>query len=219
MEPRPATASLLGSCAGACQGDCTCVCTNVVGDPKANVAVKTKGDGGQLERQDAGLDLGSYAVEPVSVRLDDGDSQPIAARSVGALPPAGKSGTMWRFTSKADGLQQVKLKSLGAKHPGMFQLLVKAKRWFSAGAANDAAANTSPHRHDRRSVLHARGDQEDRLRSPAPPSAPTASARGCQQLRRRPTSGFRNRQRQSEHGALAELALDLDSPPSCATSV
>ncbi len=132
---------LLGSCAGACRDDCTCECANLVGDPKAKITVKTKKDAGQLGAKLV-IALASYTNEPVTVRVDDGNSQPIVVRSVGALPPAGKTGAMWRFASKNDGLQQITLKSLGPKHPGMFQLLVKAKRWFSAAAADDVAANT-----------------------------------------------------------------------------
>ena len=47
------------------------------------------------------------------------------------------------FKQKPDGLRQVQLKSLEPKQPGMSQIVVKAKRWFSAAAANDPnPANT-----------------------------------------------------------------------------
>ena len=41
-------------------------------------------------------------------------------------------------------IHKVQLKSLEAKQPGMSQIIVKSKRWFSAAAANDPApgANT-----------------------------------------------------------------------------
>jgi hypothetical protein len=85
--------------------------------------------------------LGSYANDPVGVRLDDGDTQPIVERTFPFLPPLGTSGTKWQYKAK-DGLQKVMLKDLGPKHPGMFQVVVKAKHWFTAAAANDSAANT-----------------------------------------------------------------------------
>jgi hypothetical protein len=48
-----------------------------------------------------------------------------------------------RFESTADCLQQVQLNSLEAKQPGTSQIVVKAKRWFTAAAANDPTpANT-----------------------------------------------------------------------------
>jgi Tol biopolymer transport system component len=130
-----------GLCPGLCRGDCTCLCTNEVVDPKAKVDVKTRNGIGKLTAKMV-IPLGPYAGDPVVVRLDDGDSQPIALRSLVTLPPLGASGIKWRFKSKSDGLQQVQLKSLEARQPGMSQIVVKAKRWFTAGAANEAAANT-----------------------------------------------------------------------------
>jgi hypothetical protein len=103
--------------------------------------VKTKKEAGQVTVKMI-IPLVAYAGEPVSVRLDDGDTQPIARRILSELPASGGSGALWKFKSKADGIRQVQLKNLGAKHPGEFQLAVKAQRWFSAAAANDAAANT-----------------------------------------------------------------------------
>ncbi len=131
----------LGSCTGSCRGDCTCSCTDDVADPKAKVTVKTKKDAGQLTAKMI-VPLAAYGGEPVSIRLDDGDTQPIARRILSELPPSGKSGAFWKFQSKSGGIAQVQLKNLAPKHPGEFQLAVKAKGWFSAAAANDAAANT-----------------------------------------------------------------------------
>jgi hypothetical protein len=114
-----------------------------VADPNAKVEVKTKNEIGKLTAKMV-IPLGPYTGDAVVVRLDDADSQPIAIRSLLALPPLGASGTKWRFKSKADGLQQVQLKSLEAKQPGMSQIVVKTKRWFTAAAANDPTpgANT-----------------------------------------------------------------------------
>ena len=75
------------------------------------------------------------------MRLDDGDTQPIAERTLPAVAPSGGSGKLWKFKSKS-GLTQVQLKSLDPKQPGMFQLAVQSKKWFTAAAANDSAANT-----------------------------------------------------------------------------
>jgi hypothetical protein len=83
--------------------------------------------------------LGSYTNQPVTVRLEDGDSIPIAVQSVGALAPAGASGKSWTFKTKADGVRQVKLKDLGG---GLFKVGVKAKAWFTAAAANQPADGT-----------------------------------------------------------------------------
>ncbi len=129
-----------GVCPGACQADCSCPCTTAVADPKANVQVKTKKESGQLGVKML-IPLGAYNGEQVNVRLDDGDTQPIADRTLRAIAAAGGSGKLWKFKSKL-GLTQVQLKSLAPKQPGMFQLQVKSKKWFGSAAANDTAANT-----------------------------------------------------------------------------
>ncbi len=131
---------VVGLCPGACLADCTCPCTNPVADPKAKVTVKTKGEKGQLGAKML-IPLAAYNGEQVNVRLDDGDTQPIAERTLRAVPASGSSGKQWKFKSKS-GLTQVQLKNLDPKQPGTFQLAVQAKKWFSAAAANDTAANT-----------------------------------------------------------------------------
>ncbi len=130
-----------GGCPGPCQGDCTCVCTNVVTDPKAKVQLRTTKGAGVLVAKMT-IALPPYQGDPVLVRLDDGDSAPIAERLFPALPPVGKSGATWRFKSKSLGLRQVQLKSLDPKQPGLSQIVIKAKHWFTAAQANDTAANT-----------------------------------------------------------------------------
>ena len=40
------------------------------------------------------------------------------------------------------GGQKVQLKDLGASHPGMLRLVVNAKRWFTAAAADESGENT-----------------------------------------------------------------------------
>ena len=74
--------------------------------------------------------------------LSDADTPLIAGQDVGVLPPQGSSDTKWRFLSTADGVQPVSLRSLGSRQPGKSKLSVKAKRWFTAAAANQPAAST-----------------------------------------------------------------------------
>jgi Tol biopolymer transport system component len=130
------------SCPGLCLSDCTCRCANTVTDPKATVAVTTGNGAGKLNARLV-IALGAYAGEPVGVRLDDADTAPIVAKSVGTLPPVGMSGRQWQFKTKDDGLQKVSLKDLAPSGPGDFQLRVKAKRWFTAAAANQPAGATT----------------------------------------------------------------------------
>jgi hypothetical protein len=129
-------------CPGLCQPDCLCQCTNTVTDARARVKVTTKHDAGKLSAKMV-IDLSAYMGEPVSVRLDDQDSPtPIARRVVGPLPAQGSSGKLWQFKATS-ALQKVKLRDLAPTLPGKFQIGVKAKRWFTAAAANETAANTT----------------------------------------------------------------------------
>jgi hypothetical protein len=60
---------------------------------------------------------------------------------LGAIPPKGRDPIkQWKLKIKAPGIQQVALKDKAV--PGQLQLIVKAKKWFSAAAANQAAADT-----------------------------------------------------------------------------
>src|SRR5207249_1590738 len=132
-----------GAQAAACSGGClpSCLCAlsgNTITDPKATISIKTLGDAGRLNVK-ALIALGSYVNEPVGVRLDDSDSMPIVRQTIGSLLPVRSSGTAFRFKTKALGVQQVRLKAAGA---GIYKLAIKAKRWFTAAAANDTAANT-----------------------------------------------------------------------------
>lgn len=109
-----------------------------VPDLVAIVLVRARRDAGQL-RLKADLPLSSYDSEPVTVRIDDTDSQPIAQQAMGTLPPKGASGERWQFSTKAPGVQKVQLR---LKPPGIYRLLVKSKRWFQAADADQSAANT-----------------------------------------------------------------------------
>jgi hypothetical protein len=122
------------ACSGGCLASCRCAaCGTPIPDPRAKVIVRTRNGAGQLIVK-AELPLGAFDENvPVTVRLDDTDSMPLALQAVGTLPPKGMSGTKWQFKTKATGVQKVQVKDKGA---GQYKLLVKAKGWFTAGAAN-----------------------------------------------------------------------------------
>jgi len=128
------------SCPASCSSSCAC-CTAVT-DPKAVVTLRTKKEAGVMNVR-MSIPLGAYAGEPVTVRLADDDSDPIVIASLGALPPKGKQGKMWTFTSKANGVKRVALVDDTKKHPGMFKLAIATKKWFSAAQANRPAVNTA----------------------------------------------------------------------------
>src|SRR6059036_1371152 len=118
-------------------------CTNVpVTDPRAIVKVVTRREAGQL-RAKMVIDLAAYMNEDVFVSLSDADTPRIAGQDVGVLPPQGSSGTKWRFLSTAEGVQRVSLRSLGSRQPGKSKLSLKAKRWFTAAAANQPPSRPS----------------------------------------------------------------------------
>jgi Tol biopolymer transport system component len=130
-----------GECPNGCLADCTCPCVEV-DDPKAKVVVRTAKDVGVLAAKLV-LPMFVYGGEPVAIRLADGDPLPIADQNVGPLPPKGRSGKVWQFQTKLAGLTKVRLKNLAPRQPGRFGVMTKAKRWFTAAAANEPASNTS----------------------------------------------------------------------------
>jgi len=126
------------ACPGTCRADCTCPCPVIVSDPKAVVSLTTRGGAGKLKVKML-IDLGGYAGEPVTVRLDDANSAPIVQRRLPSLAPRGTPPRKWIFKSKASGLTGVRLAPVPTA-PGTFRLSVKATRWFaSAGADEDAS--------------------------------------------------------------------------------
>lgn len=129
------------ACPGLCRSDCTCPCPELAGDPAARVVVKTRNGAGLLVAS-LTFPLTSYAGEAVALRLDDGDSTPIAHRVLRTLAPMGLGGRRFRFSSKLAGVQRVELRDVGATVPGMFRLKAKARQWFTGAEANDTAANT-----------------------------------------------------------------------------
>jgi hypothetical protein len=135
------------ACTTTCQANCTCApcgpscaaCNNPITDQNARVLVKTLNELGLLVAK-AALPLGSFdASTPVTVRLDDTDSAPIVQARVASVPAKGTTGTLFVSKTKSDGLQKVLLKETT---PGVWLVKVKAKRWFSAAQANQAAADT-----------------------------------------------------------------------------
>jgi Tol biopolymer transport system component len=114
-------------------------------DPRDQVQIKTSvnpnSDG--MLRATLTVVLAAYAGEPVTVHLDDLDSVPIVAATLPTVPPQGNSGKAWQYKAKTDGLQLVQLKNLAPKHPNRFQVKLKAKRWFTMGAADEPASATT----------------------------------------------------------------------------
>ena len=111
-------------------------------DPDAKIDLKARKDAGKLGAKLL-VDLADYAGEPVSVLLHDADTPAIASRLVGAVPPKGHKGGRWRYKAKAPGLTTVDLADLDAKIPGKLRVKLKARRWFTANAANESAAATT----------------------------------------------------------------------------
>ena len=54
------------------------------------------------------------------------------------LSPKGSTRSKWEYEFKGDGLRKISLSDVGAS----LQIRIKAKRWFSAAAANEPAATT-----------------------------------------------------------------------------
>src|SRR5262249_10257471 len=134
--------SAASPCPNSCRRDCTCPCPNVVVEPRTAVSITTKHGAGQLTARRV-IDLASYTNEPAAVRRDDQDTAPIVQRRLPRLTPHGTPPRNWQFKSNADGLRKVLLKPLPAR-PEMFEVDVKAKRWFGfSNGADQAAAATS----------------------------------------------------------------------------
>jgi hypothetical protein len=127
----------------ACQGgscdtaNCTCTtCGTAIADPSATIMVKRRNDAGQLSVRTL-LPLPDYADnQPVTLRLDDSDSAPLAIQSLGVLPERGTSNSKWMFKTRSDGVTKVLLK----KSNGQLKLIAKAKHWFPAAEADNTAS-------------------------------------------------------------------------------
>lgn len=135
------------SCAAGCTDDCACTqpgggasaCGTAFPDPATKVTVKTAKGSGTLDLKTVvPVDTISPAT-PLTVELADGDSTPIVRARIVGLIPLDEAGTKLRYKVKTTGLQQLLVKR---KQPGMWQVKVKAKRWFTAAQANQPAAQT-----------------------------------------------------------------------------
>jgi hypothetical protein len=123
------------ACPGACR-DCRCACGAAAGDPRARITVKTSTVPTSLTAR-VRLPVADYSGEPVVVRLEDVDGQPIAARVLGSLVPKGTRGDAWQFRSADPGVQSLRLRRL----PGGFLLArLRARGWFSAADASGPGA-------------------------------------------------------------------------------
>jgi Tol biopolymer transport system component len=139
--------SSAASCTAGCQSNCTCApcgvgcssCGNLIADPHVKIMVKTGNDAGLLVAKFSAM-LPGYAGDPVSVRLEDDDSTPIAFQALGPIPALGTSGTKWKYKSKSPGVQTVKV--IYRASTDTYKVVVKAKQWFTAAAANQPAAAT-----------------------------------------------------------------------------
>jgi hypothetical protein len=131
-----------GACPGQCTDGCVCpatACPNVLPLRPGTVLVKTRNGTGRL-RIDLVFDLGTYAGEPLTVELEDGDGL-IAEAQLSNLTLTA-SGKLWRFRSDAPGVQRVRLRTPSPSKPGIFSLQLLARQWFTAAAANQPAADT-----------------------------------------------------------------------------
>jgi hypothetical protein len=130
------SASDSGSCNA--PASCTCVtCGAAIADPDASIVVKKRNDVGQLSVRTL-LPLADYPDTPVTLRLDDANSEPLAIQGVGVLPARGMTGTKWMFKAKGAGVIKVLLK----KSNGQLKLVAKAKHWFPMEEADGTAATT-----------------------------------------------------------------------------
>ena len=140
--PESCDGASAAACAGPCLSTCLCSCFTV-DDPHLHLKAMTKNDKGSLTASFS-VPLASFSPsEPVTIRLEDGDSTPIVQQVV-TLAPVGRSGRIWQYKAPAKtlGLEKVKLIDRAPSRPGTFTVTVTAKRWFTAAAADEPAAST-----------------------------------------------------------------------------
>jgi hypothetical protein len=140
--PESCDGASAAACAGPCLSTCLCSCFTV-DDPHLHLKAMTKNDKGSLTASFS-VPLASFSPsEPVTIRLEDGDSTPIVQQVV-TLAPVGRSGRLWQYKAPAKtlGLEKVKLIDRAPSRPGTFTVTVTAKRWFTAAAADQPAAGT-----------------------------------------------------------------------------
>jgi len=128
------------ACPGRCRSDCACGCANEPDDARASVRLNSRDERGKLIASLV-VPLMTYENESISVRLDDGDSV-IARQSVGAISLTDARNKIWTYHRRGEGLQSIRIKALGRERPGRFRINVRARKWFSAAAANQDAEHT-----------------------------------------------------------------------------
>ena len=121
---------------------CDAACSGGISDPRPVVKVRTIRNVGRLALKLV-IDLESYDGEPVSIRLDDSDSSPIATATIPTVPPVGSSGKRWLHVTSGDGVHKVLLVNLAPRQAGKFKLIVRARRWFEADDADKPQGETS----------------------------------------------------------------------------
>jgi Thrombospondin type 3 repeat len=150
------------ACPGVCRTSCTCPCANVV--PDAKVTVKTRRGAGQLNAKLV-IDLATYAGEPVAVRLEDTDSDPIVEQTVGGPPGDRDLGDEMAVQDQGarapEGAGEAAPEDAreGVAH-GEGEAVVQRRSREPADGRNPA------HRDDRQRVLEQPRDEEDRLNEP-----------------------------------------------------
>jgi Tol biopolymer transport system component len=110
-------------------------------DPKATVNVRSTRNAGTVAVKLTLPALPSpYMGTGVAVRLFDTDGI-VVQQELAAVPAKGKSGRVWQYKAKGDGLKQVTIKA--TKIPNVYKVVVKSKRWFASALADQPAASTS----------------------------------------------------------------------------
>jgi hypothetical protein len=120
----------------ACDAQNACV---PVSDPDARIVVTTQREAGRLAGSFT-FPLASYRGAPVSLALADADSLLIAGQGLGPLPQRRKRA--WAYRRRGQGVVRVALRDLSPRQPGKFRVRMKARRWFTADEANQAAGDT-----------------------------------------------------------------------------
>jgi hypothetical protein len=106
-------------CAGACQADCTCAPCADVPVKDARVVVRK----GKKLTARLRLSLGSYAGDPIQLRLGDPAQRPVL---MAVTPkPKGKKGKAWRFTGAGSGVRRLVVKQV--KATGTYLLKLRAR--------------------------------------------------------------------------------------------
>jgi len=129
--------------------NCHCECGTPGIDPRARVIVVTKNNMGTLTAS-MKIQLANFTGNepirvPLSIRLSDTDSPSIAELSLDEIAPLGRTGKNWQYKpvpTPASGITLIKLTRV-ARTTDQYKLTIKAKKWFSAAAANQLYSSTA----------------------------------------------------------------------------